>query len=475
MNDVADNELGPRYVEHLPLWWRCVLIAAAMIILNACAEPLTRTHLTPDASLVPQAEQPGAAMMPGLPGARMQMGPVMEQVVPSSPMIQTTPEDVGAVVSEDGSVLAGDAGAVVAGEPAVISDDDEATICDGDTSNGEPSLATASHKRPGPSLRGSGMCAADGGEAVDPYGPVLGPGDEYLCDGGDYVTPAGVHADWSITGLEQEDAISHYDTVDGRTLVTPSNRVCIYAPRFAVVRRVVQPIAHEQPVFINQTKDDLALAKATMALPPVSQKQRHAVLVDMGQQPPNLFRGRMQAGGMENLQATMDAFSALQPQVNLTIVRTGEVSQAEKALVERAKENAIALTGVQAPQVLFGVKQAHVDVGVRQPGLVYQTNGPEHPQLRLLKLASCGHAAPGEEVEFTLRYDNIGDQVIGNVTIVDNLSTRFEYVAESAKSSVDADFITQSNDAGSLILRWEIRDPVKPGEGGVLRFRVKVR
>ena len=65
--------------------------------------------------------------------------------------------------------------------------------------------------------------------------------------------------------------------------------------------------------------------------------------------------------------------------------------------------------------------------------------------------------------------------MIGNVTIADNLTTRFEYVPDSAKSSVDADFITQSNDAGSLVLRWEIKDPVKPGDGGVLRFKVKVR
>ena len=171
----------------------------------------------------------------------------------------------------------------------------------------------------------------------------------------------------------------------------------------------------------------------------------------------------------------MDAFTSLAAYANLTIIRTGEVSDAEQALVERSKEAAIAWTGVQAPQVVFGVKQAHAEVGVRQPGIVYQTDGPDHPKLRLLKLASCGHAQPGEEVEFTLRYDNIGDQVIGNVTIVDNLSTRFEYVPDSAKSSVDADFITQSNDAGSLILRWEIKDPVKPGDGGILRFRVKVR
>jgi uncharacterized repeat protein (TIGR01451 family) len=95
--------------------------------------------------------------------------------------------------------------------------------------------------------------------------------------------------------------------------------------------------------------------------------------------------------------------------------------------------------------------------------------------LRLLKLASRGHAQPGEEVEFTLRFDNIGDQVIGNVTIVDNLSTRLEYIPESAKSSVDAGFVTEPNAAGSTILRWEIKEPVEPGAGGILRFRVKVR
>ena len=204
-------------------------------------------------------------------------------------------------------------------------------------------------------------------------------------------------------------------------------------------------------------------------------KQRHAVAVDLGQRPPNLFRQREQAGGLENLQASMDAYTSLAAYANLEIIRTGEVSDAEKPRLERAMESAIKLTGVQAPQVAFGVKMAQAEIGVRQPGLVYQTSGPTSPRLRLIKLASTGHALPGEEVEFTLRFDNIGDQVIGNVTIADSLATRFEYVAGSAKSSVDADFITESNDAGSLILRWEIKDPVKPSTGGILRFKVKVR
>jgi hypothetical protein len=65
--------------------------------------------------------------------------------------------------------------------------------------------------------------------------------------------------------------------------------------------------------------------------------------------------------------------------------------------------------------------------------------------------------------------------VIGNVTIVDNLSTRLEYIAGSAVSSLDANFITEPNPAGSTILRWEIQNPVEPGKGGVLRFRTRVR
>jgi len=319
------------------------------------------------------------------------------------------------------------------------------------------------------------VCGTSCPSDLDPYGPLVGPSDEYLCDGGDYGTPAGVRADWTVDGVEQEDAISHYDTVDGRTVVTPSNRVCIYAPRFAAVLRTVQVMAHEQPVFINEMREDEPLADATEALPPIMARQRHVVAVDLGQRPPSLFRQRQQAGELENLQATMEAYQSIVPQVDLEVIRTGQVIGVEKPLIERGVERAITLTGVQAPQVVIGVKAAHAMVSERQVGIIYQSDEPNHPKLRLLKLASCGNALPGEEIEFTLRFDNVGDQVIGNVTIVDNLSTRLEYVPQSAKSSVDADFITTANDAGSLILRWEVKDPVKPGEGGVLRFRVKVR
>ncbi len=382
--------------EHLPIWWRWLLIALATIILCSCSSPQVRAQVVADDSVTERT--------------------------PAAPPITSVEM------------------------PA-----DESLSCD--------------------------RCQSESGcrIALDPYGPVPGPSDEYLCDGGDFVTPAGVTTDRKIVGLEPEDAISHYDTADGRVLVTPSNRVCIYAPRFAAVRRVVQVVAHEQPVFVNATLEEQSPAKARRALPPISARQRKVVSVDLGQRPSNLFRQRQQAGGLENLQAAMDAYTSLGAYANLTIIRTGEVSDAEKALLERSMQSAVTLTGNQAPQVVLDVKMAQAEVGVRQPGLIYQTNGPTHPKLRLVKLASCGEALPGEEIEFTLRFDNIGDQVISKVTIADNLTTRFEYVPGTAKSSVDADFITEANDVGSLVLRWEIKDPVKPGAGGILRFKVKVR
>jgi hypothetical protein len=209
------------------------------------------------------------------------------------------------------------------------------------------------------------VCQCAGCNPLDPYGPLIGPSDEYLCDGGDFGSPAGVRADWTIDGLDEEDAISHYDTLDGRVIVEPSNRVCIYAPRFAAIRRLVQPLVNEQPVFVNQAIDDERPVRADESQPVASSLQRHAPVIDIGQRPPSLFRQRQQAGGLENLQASTDAFLSIGPYNVVEILRTGEVVGVEKALVEKLSQAAITLTGVQAPQVLINVKQAHAAVNVQ--------------------------------------------------------------------------------------------------------------
>ena len=84
-------------------------------------------------------------------------------------------------------------------------------------------------------------------------------------------------------------------------------------------------------------------------------------------------------------------------------------------------------------------------------------------------------ARTGEIVDFTIRFDNVGDQPLGNITVVDNLTTRLEYVVDSANCSVQANFLTQENDGESLVLRWEITDPLEVGQGGIIRFKCRVR
>lgn len=387
--------------NHLPGWWRHVLVALATLILCSCRAP----------TLVPPTDSSAA-----------HEAHVTKELTPSIP-------------AESPIALA-------AWETTPTS------AC--------PSCATSSCDSCGP-------------------GPLVGPSDEYLCDGGDFGLPAGVRADWTVNGLEQEDAIGHYDTIDGRVVVQPTNRVCIYAPRFAAVRRVEGVAAHERRQLVEIVDEQDHLIEADETTPVVASLQRHKVAMNLGERPPELFRAREQAGGTENLLAAMDAYGGLAPYCDLSVVRTGQLTGDEKPLVEKAVQAAITWTGDQAAQVLFENKQAVANVQVEQVGTVYRVDQPNSPRLRIIKMASTGHALPGEEVEFTLRFDNVGDQVMGNVTIVDNLATRLEYVPDSAKSTVYVKFSAEPNGAGSSVLRWEIRDPLRPGQGGVLQFRTRVR
>ena len=62
-----------------------------------------------------------------------------------------------------------------------------------------------------------------------------------------------------------------------------------------------------------------------------------------------------------------------------------------------------------------------------------------------------------------------------DVTILDNLTTRLEYIEGTAQSSREAEFFVEENEARSLVLRWEIVDPLPVGQGGIVRFRARVR
>jgi uncharacterized repeat protein (TIGR01451 family) len=126
-------------------------------------------------------------------------------------------------------------------------------------------------------------------------------------------------------------------------------------------------------------------------------------------------------------------------------------------------------------QVVLDGKKA-VDIsGDQRAQATYRYDEPNSPCLRIIKIASKKEAKPGEIVEFTLRFDNLGDQTIKKVVLIDNLTTRLEYVPQTAQASRNAEFTTEVNDGDSLVLRWDFVDALPPGEGGLVRFHCKVR
>ena len=142
-------------------------------------------------------------------------------------------------------------------------------------------------------------------------------------------------------------------------------------------------------------------------------------------------------------------------------------------------DGAVAAQGWSAEQgvaVSTDLVNAFSNAYIEGAATIYQIkDDTKTSKLRVVKVANKDAARPGELVEFTLRFENIGDELIGNVTILDSLSPRLRYVDGTAQSSVSADLVASLNEQGALVLRWEITDPLKPKEFGVVRFICKVQ
>lgn len=303
------------------------------------------------------------------------------------------------------------------------------------------------------------------------------PEDEYLRDGGDRDAIATVGSDWEIHGLELEDTIAHYDLIDGQTVVQPSNRVHIYSPRFGAVRHVVEPAAHAQSHQTSGVHLPRALAGPRTVEFAATSTQNEQTERQVVTQPLEIYRSRQGDGVVSSkigLNSFQDAFKAYE---NLQLIRIGRMDASEMAWLARGSTAAVAWQHKQAVQIILDHQAAMAELSVDavQSAFTYKAPPPGAAKLRVVKVASLRFAEPGDEVEFTIRFDNVGAQEIGNVTIVDNLSTRLEYVADSAQCNLDAEFFTQPNAGDSLAVRCEVADPLPPGQGGILRFRCRVR
>ena len=302
------------------------------------------------------------------------------------------------------------------------------------------------------------------------------PKDEYLRDGGEGDRPVGVNRDKQVIGLKMEDTVARFDTLDGRTVVEPSNEVHVYSPRFGAVRQVVGLMAGEERQRIGGVYLPEQLATPSTVQFTAGAKQNIQLDNQIAAQPPVGMRSKQGDGAMSSSVSThgfRDAFTAFQ---NQSLVRMDQFEQWEKALLMQGSNAAIAWTHTQAVQIMLDRRGAMAEVKYDAATSLYTAEMPPGcPRLRLIKLASTDSALPGEEVDFTIRFDNIGNQPIDNVAVLDSLSTRLELVPGSAQCSLDATISNEPNEGGSVVVCCEIQKSLPPGEGGILRFRCRVR
>lgn len=163
---------------------------------------------------------------------------------------------------------------------------------------------------------------------------------------------------------------------------------------------------------------------------------------------------------------------------DLAFVQTGKLDSNDSARLNFGLQAAFIWTREQYPVIeaktetaVVGEYSAHTatitgidDKGSDKPG-----------DLRVVKLADKQTAVPGEVIEFTIRYDNLGPNTVHHVRIVDNLTPRLAYVDDSATSDREGRLVVHDNNEGSLVLVWELTNPLPPQTGGVVSFKARIR
>jgi uncharacterized repeat protein (TIGR01451 family) len=262
------------------------------------------------------------------------------------------------------------------------------------------------------------------------FDPILGPRgpkEECFLNGGDREDPLGIGSFGRVGGLNPNDVGIEY-TIGGRRRVTSScNVVCICSPRFMIQRVEVAPVGFVLPF---GPAENIAL-KA----PGRFQEQ-----IGMNQ-----FVGRTNPTELE---------TKLKPSAFVGKVGTSF------------------FIGSSRPAVFAQVEGVQITAAVVEPEVLTNTSCP----LTVTKDVTPGGAVPsGAEVTITIRYKNTGNKPVSDVVVNDSLSGRLEYVPGSQESDRAANFTTAPNDAGSVVVRWEVPGTLLVGQSGTVRFRAKVR
>ena len=305
--------------------------------------------------------------------------------------------------------------------------------------------------------------------------------DEFLFDGGDRNTP--VHYDGHHRlGLDTEDTVAEYVDHLGDEHVRASNRIAVFAPRFGSIRTITGAQADFSVDRVAGTHKNVHGGHLRLRQTPLD----HARDAQVGG-----LRVRARASGLENADKT-DGIRALtslagtqrkfDPRQTVLFLAGSQFEQADEPWLAGSIRNAIVWTRDQYPQIsaaLAGAGEVHATftaaehVGVEDR---HKTRG----HLVITKLADRETALPGDIITFTIRYENIGDRSLHNIRIVDNLTPRLEFIPDSGASDRPGNVVFESNSEGSMVLRFDLDDPLsgrlEDGSSvGVLTFQARVK
>jgi len=324
---------------------------------------------------------------------------------------------------------------------------------------------------------------AFGDQAYGPTGGMMLPmipnpqgidGNEFLCNGGDQPPRARARVGDQIIGVQVEDTVARYTTVRGETHVTPSNRVCVYAPRFGSVRRVTgadvgeiavgprRMLHRDTPIGVDHDEPGLAVTGRDLPI-------RNDLV-----RGPDAMRARDRGVPVENVLQPEMAQDVLALLAGLSIMNRGILIKDDLPII-LVGDQAATIWSVDQEVVVAVAGQVAATVTRDQTArelVVYELPGG---RLRICKVADRGDALPGEIVTFLLRVDNVGDSPLSDIVLTDSLSARLQYVPDSQKNTVNAAFSTSVNEDNSLRLTWKFPEELKVGEGTTIEFQCKVR
>ena len=308
---------------------------------------------------------------------------------------------------------------------------------------------------------------------------VGGRSEEYLVSGREGHAPVYVDEHWTVHHFDAENTIAHFDTLGGKTVVEPSNKIQIYAPRFGAIRKIEGLLLEGQVTALIEARTHQ-----------VSNQNRHTIQTNFTEQESgakyartqnqiNSIEGQRRSTGVGTAQrlGAYDNFQVVDSDSMILLQRSFGFEGSSRTRLERGALNAQAWGGSEWIKVQVNELAPMSASGIDGAAVYFQVDDKQSKtsKLRLIKVASKDSAQPGEMVEFTLRFDNVGTELIGNVTILDDLTGRLEFLPGTAVSSLKSGFVPQVNRSGSFTLRFEITDPLAPGDFGVIRFQCRVR